>query len=479
MKARGGLKGPLMHTSWFKPLVAALSLATLAVPQEAPAAPACSGQGLAFYPLATPFKYLDTAQGWTAYWPQNYPLPSGWGQRFDGRASTLPDNAQALVARITLSNYRGEWPECYWDDNPYFEGYICEREGEESTAGRHPRLRISTAQPAPAVGAGVIRVGTGPARPTEQLVTLPLASDGTFVLTADSVFDTRVEIIGYYAAPGPGALYLHLLDTPSPIFDSFDFTTPGPHKLGRAINANESVNVPVVGTWNVGIEYAGPYTYTIPSDARYVVGNSISWLAWSPTMPYGEHKVSAFRPGDAVPQTGLSLNNGEGFGEGYEYLAGLSNGALTVHSTVKATVIFYASGYFSPRRENDGNGPGLLYFPRTHARKGAASISADVDGGARLYVPTYDYDPQFCGVAAAGRVRFEGTGDGYGQEFGIGTPGKPLPGTGVSTASVTNDEVTFVRRFGPYGGFQTYTDTADRSGTTLFYEVDTFGVFSP
>ncbi|NTX17892.1 hypothetical protein HUA76_44780, partial [Myxococcus sp. CA056] len=49
----------------------------------------------------------------------------------------------------------------------------------------------------------------------------------------------------------------------------------------------------------------------------------------------------------------------------------------------------------------------------------------------------------------------------------------------ISTASVTNDEVTFVRRFGPNGGFETYTDTADRSGTTLYYEVDTFGLFSP
>jgi hypothetical protein len=469
-----------MQTSWLKPLLAALAVTHL-VPLEVQAAPNCTqGQGLAFYPLATPFKYLDTAQGWTAYWPQNYPLPGGWGQRFDGRASTLPDNAQALVARITLSNYRGEWSECHWYDSPYFEGYLCDYEGDPSTNERHPRLRISTAQPAPSVGAGVIRVGTGPARPTEQLVTLPLASDGTFVMTADSVFDTRVEIIGYYAAPGgPGALYLHLLEQPSPIFDTFDGTTPAPHKLGRSINANESVSVPVVGTWNVGIEYAGPYTYTIPSDAQYVVGNAVAWMNWTLSTPAGEHLVSVYRPGNAVPQTGLSLTTWEGFGEGYEYLSALSNGALKVHSTTKATAIFYASGYFSPRRESDVNGPGLLFYPRAHARKGAASISADVDGGARLYVPTYDYDPQFCGVAAAGRVRFEGTGDGWGQEFGIGTPGRPLPATGVSTASLTNDESTFVRRFGPHGGFMTYTDTADRPGTTLYYEVDTFGVFSP
>jgi hypothetical protein len=469
-----------MQTPWLKPLLAALALFTLALPLDArSAAPCTPGQGLAFYPLATPFKYLDTAQGWTAYWPQSYPLSSGWGQRFDGHASTLPDNAQALVARITLSNYRGEWPECHWHDNPYFEGYLCDYEGEASTAERHPRLRISTAQPAPTVGAGVIRVGSGPARPTEQLVTLPLDANGSFVLTADSVFDTRVEIIGYYAPPGPGALYMHLLDTPGPIFDSFEFVTPGPHRLGRAINAGESVQVPVVGTWNVGIEFGGPFTYTVPSDARYLVGNAVAWMKWTLSTPDAEHRVSAFRPGDAVPQTGLSLTTWEGFGEGYEYLSALSNGAVTVHSTVQANVIFYASGYFSPRREDDGNGPGLLFYPRAHARKGAASISADVNGGARLYVPVYDQDPGFCGVAAAGRVRFEGTGDGWGQEFGIGTPGKPLPATGISTASVTNDEVTFVRRFGPNGGFETYTDTADRSGTTLYYQVDTFGLFSP
>lgn len=474
-----------MHGHRFKPLFAAVAFtlaAPLGLPGDARAAQPCQGQGLAFYPLSTPFRYLDTSQGWTAYWPQTYPLPSGWGQRFDGRASTLPDNAQALVARITLSNYRGEWSECHWYDSAYFEGYLCNRDGEDSTDERYPRLRVSTAQPAPSLGAGVIRVGSGPSRPTEQLVTIPLASDGTFVLTADSVFDTRVEIVGYYAPPGPGALYLHLLDAPAPIFDSFAGVTADPHRLGRELNAGESVQVPVVGTWSVGPGYGGPYTYTIPSDAQWVQGNAIAWRGWTQSTPATVERVSAFRPGSTVPETGLALSTWEGFGEGYQYLSGLSNGAVTVHSSTPATVIFFASGYFSPRRENDGNGPGLLYFPRAHARKGAASADVDDIGSQFLYVPTYDNDNDSaaCGVAAAGRLRLAATGDGYAQEFGISTPGaRGGTADSISTASVTNDEVTFVRRLGASGGFNVHADTADRSGTTLEWEIDTFGVFSP
>lgn len=473
-----------MASPRFTPLVAAFAFslaAPLVAPLDAHAAPACSGQGLAFYPMSAPFKLLDTSRGWTAWWPQNYPLSSGWGLRLDGHASVIPDNAQALVARVTLSNYRGEWPECQWYDSAYYEGYLCSRDGEDSTAERYPRLRVSTAQPAPSTGAGVIRVGSGPSRPTEQLVTIPLAADGSFVLTADSVFDTRVEVIGYYAAPGSaGALYLHLLDTPAPVFNSFDYGgASDPHQLGRAMYAGESHDVPVVGTWNVGLNFGGPFSYTVPSDAQYVVGNAFAYLNWTLDSSYGVEQVSAFRPGGTVPETGLALTTWDGFGEGYEHLTGLANGAMTVHSSAPTNVVYYVSGYFSPRRDNDGNGPGLLYFPRAHALKGSGSVAADDFAGQRLYVPTYDGDSQACGVAASGRLRFIGEGEGNGQEFGILTPGTRASAAGIATGSVTNDEVTFVRRFGSSGGFEVYADTADRPGTTLRFEVDTFGVFSP
>src|SRR5512140_46231 len=216
-------------------IVAAILVLGIAPPAQA--LPACTDQGLAFYPLATPLRYLDTAQGYTAWWPQTYPLST---QRFQGRVNGIPSGARALVARVTLSNYRGEWPECHWYENAYFEGYFCDYEGEPSTSARYPRLRVSTAFTNSTTGAGVLRAGSGPSLPTEQLVTFPLATDGTFVLSADSVFDTRVEIVGYYAPPGPGGLCLHMLSRPSYLFSAFGYTPVGPNTLGRSMQAGES-----------------------------------------------------------------------------------------------------------------------------------------------------------------------------------------------------------------------------------------------
>src|SRR5512146_1634307 len=72
-------------------IVAAILVLGIAPPAQA--LPACTDQGLAFYPLAAPLRYLDTAQGWTAWWPQTYPLSAG--QRFQGRVNGIPSSARA------------------------------------------------------------------------------------------------------------------------------------------------------------------------------------------------------------------------------------------------------------------------------------------------------------------------------------------------------------------------------------------------
>jgi len=455
----------------------ATALLVLGISSRAEALPACTDQGLAFYPLATPLRYLDTAQGPTAWWPQGYPLSAG--QTFQGRVNGIPSNARALVARVTLSNYRGEWPECSWYESAYFEGYRCEYEGDPSTSARYPRLRISTALPAPTTGAGVLRVGSGPSMPTEQLVTFPLATDGSFALSADSVFDTRVEVVGYYAPPGPGGLYMHLLPRPSYLFSAFAFTPVGPNTLGRSMNAGETQTFPAVGTWSVTPQFGGPITYTIPANAALVAGNYIAYLKWDLSTPQDVQRVIPFQPGTALPETGLALQFWDGFGEGGEYLVKLdAYGQLGLHATAATDLILNVSGYFSPQQQDDGNGPGLLFHPTPHSVKGATSLSGD-DGAGPFYVPTYDQDATACGTAAAGRLRFIGTGDGNGQEFQIATQGFPSNATSIATAADTNDEVTFVRQIGASGGFDVYVDNADRSGATLYFEIDTFGTFGP
>lgn len=462
-----GRQGPMLRN--FKPLLAVMTSAVLAlalVPAGARASQACTDEGLAFYPLASPLALLDTATG-SAYYAQSSPLSQQQG--FQARVGGVPAGARALVARITLSGYQGER-----NQPPY---------AYPSDSSHYPRLRLSTVFNPAASGAGVVRVGSGPARPTEQLVTFPLASDGTVVLNADSVFNTRIEVVGYYASPGPGALYLHLLPKPAYLFSAYDGTSAwaSQNSLGRAMTPGESATIQVTGTRSNGPPwYNDPTTYSIPANARYVLGNTLAYLKWNLSTPAGLQSVLTYETGAALPQTGISLTTWDGFTEGGQSLTRVSScGTISLYASASSDIYAQVTGYFSPQRENDGNGPGLLFHPRAHAVKGQAWVWVD-DYAGPFYAPTYDGDPAACGVAAAGRLRFIGNGDGNGQEFSIAEPAPDWRGiSGLATAADTNDEVEFLTRFGPYGGYTLALDTADRVGQEVQFEIDTYGVFAP
>jgi hypothetical protein len=447
-------------------MLALTVLALSSLPTPAHAAQACADEGLAFYPLATPLKLLDTATG-AAYYAQSYPLQHQ--QQFQARVGGIPAGARALVARITLSGYQGEWGDGGCDPS--------------TDSSRYPRLRLSPALNVPGTGAGVVRVGSGPARPTEQLVTFPLASDGTVVLNAESVFNTRIEVVGYYAPPGPGALYLHLLAKPAYLFSAYDGTqaSAGLNSLGRAMAPGESATIQVVGTRSNGPPwYNDPTTYSIPAHARYVLGNTLAYLKWGFSTPGTLQSVLTYETGTALPQTGIALTPWDGFAEGAQSLARVSpGGTVSLYASASTDIYMMVTGYFSPQRENDGNGPGLLFHPRAHAVKGWAELAVD-DYAGPFYVPTYDGDPSACGVAAAGRLRFIGNGEGNGQEFSIAEPAPDWRGiSGLATAADTHDEVEFVTRFGPGGGYTLALDTADRPGQFVYFEIDTYGLFAP
>lgn len=441
---------------------AVLALASL--PAAAQISSSCTDEGLAFYPLASPLKLLDTATG-AAYYAQSYPLQPQ--EQLQARVGGIPSGARALVARITLSAYRGEW-----SDAP---------NASPTDSSHYPRLRISPSFSVPGTGAGVVRVGSGPARPTEQLVTFPLASDGTVVLTADSVFDTRIEVVGYYASPGPGALYLHLLAKPAYLFSAYEGTSAALNTLGRAMAPGESATIQVSGTRSNGPPwYNDPTTYSIPANARYVLANTLAYLRWDLSTPAVLQSVLTYETGTALPQTGIALSTWDGFTEGAQSLTRVSaGGTVSLYASASTDIYMLATGYFSPQRENDGNGPGLLFHPRAHAVKGQATLAVD-DYAGPFHVSTYEGDPAACGVAAAGRLRFIGNGDGNGQEFSISEPAPDWRGiSGLATAADTNDEVEFLTRFGSTGGYTLALDTADRSGQTVQFEIDTYGLFAP
>jgi hypothetical protein len=438
-------------------------LAVASIPSRARASQACADEGLAFYPLASPLTLLDTATG-GGHYPQWYPLQ--YQQQFQARVGGIPAGARALVARVTLSNYQGEWEEgCCTETDSY----------------HHPRLRISTLLYPQSSGPGVIRMGSGPARATEQIVTFPLASNGTVVLGAENIFDTRIEVVGYYASPGPGALYLHLLSKPAYFFSAYEFTPVASNSLGRAMYPGESATIPAIGTRSNGPPwYNDPTTYTIPANARYVIGNTLAYLKWGLSTPATVESVIPYSTGAALPETGISLTTWDGFAEGAQYLVPISaGGTVSLYSSASTNIYMMVSGYFSPQRTNDGNGPGLLFHPRPHAVKGQAELAVD-DYSGPFYVPTYDYDSAACGVAAAGRLRFSGNGEGNAQEFSIAEPAPDWRGiSGMATAADTNDEVGFVMKFGASGGYKLALDTADRPGQLVSFEIDTYGLFAP
>jgi hypothetical protein len=464
----------------FSLAVGAMAVLALAmIPTEARASRACSDEGLAFYPLASPLTLLDTATG-VAHYPQAYPLQHQ--QQFQARVGGVAPGARALVARVTLSGYRGEWDDDVCAPTTSGSPGVCVPPGFEPTdSARYPRLRLSSALNAPSNGAGVVRVGSGPAMPTEQIVTFPLASDGTVVLRAESIFDTRIEVVGYYAPPGPGALYLHLLPKPAYLFSAYGFTSGAVNTLGRSMFPGESFDIEVVGTRSNGPPwYNDPSTYSIPGNARYVLGNTLAYLQWGFSTPATLQSVLTYETGAALPRTGISLTTWDGFAEGAQYLVPVSeDGYVSIYSSARTDIYMMVSGYYSPQRGDDGNGPGLLFHPRPHAVKGSSTLEVD-DYAGPFYVPAYDGDASACGVAAAGRLRFLGTGDGNGQEFSIAEPAPDWRGiSGIATAADTNDEVGFVTKFGPNGGFNLALDTADRPGEVVYFEIDTYGLFAP
>lgn len=446
-------------------MVAALALVVLVgIPTKARASGVCADEGLALYPLSNPLTLLDTPAG--SAWYSQSPLP--YQQQFQARVGGIPAGARALVTRITLSGYRGEWGGATSGVAP-------------TDSSHYPRLRLSTALNAPSSGAGVIRVGSGPALPTEQIVTFPLASDGTVVLEAESVFDARIEVVGYLATPGPGALYLHLLSKPAYLFSAYDGTPATLNSLGRATSPGESATIQVAGTRSNGPPwYNDPTTYSIPSNARYVLGNTLAYLQWGLSTPATLQSVVTYATGSALPRTGISLTTWDGFAEGAQFLTPVSGyGTISLYSSASTDIYMMVSGYYSAQRADDGNGPGLLFHPRPHAVKGSAGLAVD-DYAGPFYVPVYDGDPAACGVAAAGRLRFIGTGEGNAQEFSISEPTPDWRGiSGIATAADTNDEVEFVTKFGSGGGYNLALDTADRTGQTVSFEIDTYGIFAP
>lgn len=461
-------------------VLVALSLATAAAgcgPAPAPALESNPGHtsaavttpGLAFYPLAAPVRLLDTRPGRAATYAPGTPLRSSSPYTYSA-ASAVPATAQGLVTQVTLLNYRAQI--CTYD-LIYRDSY-CHGDTTQTDNVLYPRVDFFAAaadwtfQP----GGRYVQVGSGPLRPTAELVTLPLSGTRTFSLGVESgqrlpedpynegrsydfvgttYVDAIVDIVGYYAPAGQaGALYLHLFDTQLNLVSWCGgncYPVP-PISLGGTITGGVPATITARGTYNRG---NGSGTFTIPASASYLVGSLTArdYSAHTGSTVY----TNVYPVGAARPDTGLAVTD-QG-GESGQYLVKLSTtGAFQIAASTPTYVSLEVAGYFSADPNDDGNGRGLLFnlFPRFQM---ASSGQIDETDFAVLPVRGTGLMPPEA-VAFAGRLVQSAGGESAGSTLSvapsvaayIGSWGSDVLGTGYPESV---DEATFVRRIGGGG----------------------------
>lgn len=375
-----------------------------------------SSTNLAFYPLATPVRLLDTRPGHTAVYAPGAPLRSESLTRYGiSGVPQVPANARVLVANVSLSNYRTQWTVwrdtwSYWDTATDYQLY--------------PHLQVFPSATLSSASSAYQRVGAGPSHATAQLVSIPLDDTGAFSLrparidvtvledrderwVSDYTFDATVDIVGYYAAPGAfGALYLHLFDTPQgfaePWCNNNCWPAP-PVALGGPLADGETRQVTAWGTFNRA-DSAGQFT--IPTSARILVGQIKAIAAYQ--YPGQTSLTNIYAAGAARPDTGLVIQD-SGW-DAASFLVPLSNtGAFNLTTDKSAYVSVDVVGYFSEQPGSDVNGAGLVYTPQASAR---LSSQAQLDETDFAHLSAVQTGMPAAATAVAGHIDYASGGEG-------------------------------------------------------------------
>jgi hypothetical protein len=279
-----------------------------------------SGTGLAYYPLPSPVRLLDTRPGESGCFTPGAPLGSNAVrlQQATVACTGIPANAKAIVGNATVVNFIStgfNWITLYPSD---------------AVQPNASNLNFSDNQIVP----NNFTVGLGP--------------DGAFNIYSRAATHFIVDVTGYYAPPGAGGLYYHPLPAPVRLFDS----RPGESACdapGAPLGNNATRAVTAHGTC-LGA--------TIPSSARSIVGNAtvVNFIStgfnWITLYPFGTAQPNAsnlnFTENQIVPNA---------------FVAGLSNdGKFNIYSRAATHFIVDVAGYFS-EEAIDVNGVGLLYTP--------------------------------------------------------------------------------------------------------------------
>ncbi|XXF79932.1 hypothetical protein P2318_09340 [Myxococcaceae bacterium GXIMD 01537] len=446
------------------------------------------GANLAFYPLSTPVRLLDTRAGASAPYAPGQPLRSEVLTRYSISAvPQVPATARALVARVSLSNYKTHWTvyDYHWRDTYSY--------WDTATDGQlYPRLQIFSSATWSASNTAYQRVGAGPLRATEQLVSIPLDETGAFSFRPERnelyvydereerwvnlyTFDASVDVVGYHAAPGaPGALYLHLFNTPQSLADyCTGYCWPSaPVKLGGAVPDGQTRTVTAHGTFN---RADGSGQFTIPAQAKFLVG---SLKALTTGHFYGQTSLTnIYAAGGVRPATGLSIQDG-GW-EAAQFLTPLSaTGAFSLTTDKSALLTVDVAGYFSEQPGNDGNGVGLVFTTQPAAKLSSWAQLDETDFAVLSAVQT---GMPASASAVSGRVGYASGGEASCISVFPAGVYQPSFGADVCTQSQpdydTTAQVTFVRRLGAGQAVSVGPGAPDLTHASL--ELDVAGYYSP
>lgn len=283
-----------------------------------------SGNGLMFYPLAAPVRFMDTRPGQTACSTPGTPIAGGTSFTLGGAGFCgLPSVARAIMGNVTVVL-------------PPANGFLT-----VFPSGTMQPTAANTNFIAGDVLNNVFTVGLG-------------AADGAFKIFASTNVDVVVDVTGYFAPPQPApstGLFYHPLPVPIRLEDT---------RVG--LTACFTPGAPIPG--GVDTTHQGTTTcngVTIPSVARAIMGNV------TVVLPASNGFITVF-PGNTTRPLASSGNYRANTVLNSPFMTGLSpTGQFKVYSVATTDVVIDVSGYFSPEAV-DVNGTGLLFTPITPTR---------------------------------------------------------------------------------------------------------------
>jgi len=278
--------------------------------------PASGGNGLQFYPLASPVRLLDTRPGASpnACSQPNAAIAGGTSRTQNARSFCgIPANAAAVTGNVTTVASGGGYLTLY------------------PSGATQPTVASTNYNPNEVIN-NVFTVGLG-------------AGDGAFKIFALNTTDVVVDVTGYYAPPATGGLYFHPLPAPVRLLET---------RAGQPIGCVRP-GVPLTGGQD-SLQTATTACTGIPAAARAIVGNATT------VSPQGGGYLTLF-PADAGRPLVASSNYNFNEVVNGPFTVGLSpTGQFNIFTLATTDLVVDVLGYYSTEA-NDVNGAGLLFTP--------------------------------------------------------------------------------------------------------------------